>query len=263
MAIEASITLKSEHAPLVGRERIRLLESVAREGSISAGARAAGLSYKAAWDALDAMANLFGQPVLETKSGGASGGGAQLTATGVKVIEAFNRMEAELARVLRLLEPDLAGSGLTPLNLMSGFLMKTSARNALRGVIVEIAVDQLSAEVTVQVSSDTIIHASVTLASLKELGLCIGREAVVLVKAPFVMIARDEAGLQTSARNSIAGTVLRCETTPLHAEVVIDIGDGKTLAASITAHSAAALEVREGMRLRALFDAAHVLLAVD
>ena len=66
MAIEARITLKTGEAPAVGRERIRLLEAVAREGSITAGARAAGLTYKAAWDALDAMGNLFGQPLLET-----------------------------------------------------------------------------------------------------------------------------------------------------------------------------------------------------
>ncbi len=263
MSLEATIALRTQASSQVGRERIHLLQAVAREGSISAGARAVGMSYKAAWDALDAMANLFGQPLLQTRAGGNAGGGAQLTQAGVKLIEAFQRMEAEMARVLRLIEPELSGTGLTPLNLMSGFLMKTSARNALRGTIARINKDVLSAEVAVQVSGETTIYASVTMESVKELGLVEGREAVVLIKAPFVMIARDEPGLRVSARNAIAGTVLRCEQSPLQAEVVVEIGDGKTLAASITAASAQAMEIEPGLCVRALFDSSHVILAVD
>src|SRR5690606_14185753 len=150
----------------VGRERIRLLEAVARSGSITAGAKAIGLSYKAAWDALDAMANLFGQPLLETRSGGRAGGGAMLTATGIRVVEAFHRLEAELARVLARLEPELAGTGIRPLHLVSGFLMRTSARNALRGTITGIVSDVLTAEVAVSVSDETTIHALVTTESV-------------------------------------------------------------------------------------------------
>ena len=73
----------------------------------------------------------------------------------------------------------------------------------------------------------------------------------------------DDPGLRVSARNAIAGVALRCETSPLSAEVIIDIGDGKTLAAHITAHSAQALKIEPGVRLRALFDSAHVILAID
>ena len=144
MSLEALVSLTSEHARAVGRDRIRLLEAVARGGSITVGAKAIGITYKAAWDALDAMANLFGQPLLVTRAGGKAGGGATLTATGVRIIEAFHRLEAEMARVLRKLEPDLAGTGITRLNLVSGFLMKTSARNALRGTI---TADAITAEV--------------------------------------------------------------------------------------------------------------------
>ena len=261
--IEATVSLRSDTSPSIGRERIRLLQSVAREGSITAGAKAVGLTYKAAWDALDAMANLFGKPLLATKSGGATGGGSVLTPTGLKVIEAYAHMEAEMARVLRKLEPDLAGSGVSPLNLMSGFLMRTSARNALRGVVTKIQSDKLNAEVAVRVSEDTEIHASITTESIRELGLCVGREAVVLIKAPFVMVALDDGSVKTSARNAVAGKVLRCETSAINAEVVIDIGGGKTLASNISAHSAKALKIRTGTKVRALFDSAHVIVAID
>jgi molybdate transport system regulatory protein len=263
MTIEAAISLRSDAVAGIGRDRIRLLQMVAREGSITAGAKAAGLTYKAAWDAIDAMANLFGRPLLETRTGGRAGGGARLTSTGARVIEAFGRLEAEMTRVLRSLEPGLAGSGISPLNLVSGFFMRTSARNALRGTICDIRSDALSAEVSIAVSEGTTIHALVTSESMRELGLCVGREAIVLIKASFVVIAPGGEVPLVSARNCLRGIVRRCEISIVNAEVVLDIGNDKTLTATITARSAEALELSPGKPACAFFDAAHVILAID
>ncbi|MBN9149780.1 TOBE domain-containing protein [Nitrobacter sp.] len=263
MAIEALVTLKSENVPAVGRERLKLLEAVAREGSISAGARAIGITYKAAWDGLDAMANLFGKPLLVSRAGGRAGGGATLTPTGHTVIEAFRRMEAEMVRVLRMVEPELAEAGVSPLDLVSGFLMKTSARNAIRGSIVKIVSDALSAEVEILISPETTIYSLVTHASMEELGLCPGRSVTLLIKAPFVAIATGKTAPKTSARNCVRGTVNRCETSDVSAEVVLDIGGGKTLTSSITSHSAKSLGLSRGKSAFALFDAAHVIVAIN
>jgi molybdate transport system regulatory protein len=263
MPIEAVITLRSDDVASVGRDRIRLLQTVAREGSISAAARAAGLTYKAAWDALDAMANLFGRPLLTTRAGGKAGGGARLTPTGIRVIEAYGRLEAEMNRVLRVLEPDLAGTGISPMNFVSGFLMRTSARNALRGKITDIRSDTLNAEIAVAVSEHSTIYALVTSESVRTLGLCVGRDAILLIKAPFVVIASGEQAPPTSVRNSLRGVVQRCEMSPVSAEVVLDIGGGKTLAATITAASAKALGLTPGQPACALFDASHIIVAID
>jgi molybdate transport system regulatory protein len=263
MPIEAIVSLTSADAKNVGRDRIRLLEAVAREGSITAGAKAVGLTYKAAWDGLDAMANLFGQPLLATRMGGKSGGGSALTPTGLRVIEAFHRLEAEIARVVRALEPELAGTGISPLNLMSGFLMKTSARNTLRGTVAAIVSDAITAEVAVTVSDNTTIYALITADSMRDLGLCVGREVVVLIKASFVIIVPGEIPPAISARNCVRGTITRCETGAINAEVVLDIGGGKTLAATITSHSAEKLGLEPGKPACALFDASHVLIAID
>ena len=151
------------------------------------------------------------------------------------MIEAYNRLEAEMTRVLRTLEPELAGSGISPLHLVSGFLMRTSARNALRGTINEIRSDTLNAEIAVTVSDGTTIYALVTNESVRTLGLCVGRETILLIKASFVVIVPGEQAPPTSARNCLRGVVRRCETSPVSAEVVLDIGGGKTLAATITA----------------------------
>ena len=263
MTIEALVTLKSVDVPAVGRERIRLLEAVAREGSITAGAKAVGLTYKAAWDALDSMANLFGQALLKKRAGGRAGSGAILTPTGIRVIQAFRKLEAEMTRMVRAIEPDLIGTGISPFNLVSGLLMKTSARNALRGTITNIVSDALTAEVAVSVSGGTTIYALVTNESMRELGLCVGREAIVLIKAPFVIVAPGEDAPRVSVRNCVRGTVRRCKISAVNAEIVLDIGDGKTLAATITAQSAKHLGLTVGKPACALFDAAHVIIAID
>ena len=201
--------------------------------------------------------------LLETRTGGKAGGGARLTPTGVRVIEAYEHLEAEMTRVLRVLEPELAGTGISPLHLMSGFLMRTSARNALRGKITAMRSDRLNTEIAVAVSDGATIYATVTNESVRTLGLCVGREAVLLIKASFVVIVPGDRAPPTSVRNCLRGVVQRCETTPVSAEVVLDIGGGKTLAATITAVSAKTLGLAPGQPACALFDASHVIVAID
>lgn len=262
MALAAKISLASEGSATVGRERIRLLQAVAREGSISAGARAVGLSYKAAWDGLEAMANLFGTPLLRTQAGGRAGGGAVLTAAGMQVIRAFDRLEAEMQRLVRAIEPDLAGTGISPLQLVSGFVMKTSARNALRGTVVGLAGDSLTGAVAIRIADETVIRSVITQESVRELGLHVGREVVALIKAPFVVV-RPAGTPPAAACNSIAGTVRRCEISAAHAEAVIAIGGDKTLAATMPAHAAEALGLLPGLPVCAEVDPSHVIIAID
>ncbi|MCK7474731.1 MAG: hypothetical protein MZV49_16875 [Rhodopseudomonas palustris] len=78
------------------------------------------------------MTDLFGQPLLEHRTGGNPGGGAHLTPTGLRVIEVLQPAgSGNGAGDPRARKPELAGSGITPSNLVSGCCMKTSARSAL------------------------------------------------------------------------------------------------------------------------------------
>ena len=168
-----------------------------------------------------------------------------------------------MQRVLRALQPALEGSGISPISLVSGLFMKTSARNALRGVITDIHADTLNAEVSVAVTPKIEINAIVTTESLRDLGLHVGRQAIVLIKAPFVMIAPGETPPALTARNCIPGIVSRCETSTLNAEVVLDIGNGKTIPASVTTRGVQSLGISLGKPAYAIFDAAHVIIAID
>jgi molybdate transport system regulatory protein len=77
----------------IGHGKVELLEQIADFGSISAGARRMNMSYKRAWDLVEEMNTIFGKPVLATQKGGRSGGGAQLTPTGLAVVARYRAIE--------------------------------------------------------------------------------------------------------------------------------------------------------------------------
>jgi molybdate transport system regulatory protein len=82
----------------LGPGKVVLLEAVDEHGSISAAGRAIGMSYKRAWDLIDEMNQIFAGPVVDSKSGGKQGGGATLTALGLRVVKTYRNMEEQAAQ---------------------------------------------------------------------------------------------------------------------------------------------------------------------
>jgi molybdate transport system regulatory protein len=82
----------------IGPGKIDLLRQVAETHSISAAARALGMTYKRAWLLIDSLNQGFGRPLVETATatGGKGGGGATLTALGSQLIERYSALEARL-----------------------------------------------------------------------------------------------------------------------------------------------------------------------
>jgi len=90
-----SIRFDLASGPRIGPGKIVLLEAIAETGSISAGARRLGMSYKKAWLLIDAFNNTFHEPVISTETGGEQGGGATLTETGKEILRLFKKLETE------------------------------------------------------------------------------------------------------------------------------------------------------------------------
>lgn len=254
--LSASVTLERPGLPRVALSRMALVEAVGELGSISAAARKVGLSYKAAWDAVQALNNLFDAPLIVAAAGGKAGGAAQVTPRGQAALAAFRRVQAEMDSALAKLDRGLGADVFWSLG------MKTSARNALRGRIVHIAPGAVNAEVTLRLGEGLDIVAVVTAQSVEDLGLAEGAPAVALIKSSFVILAKGE-GLRTSARNQIPGLVASREDGAVNSEIRLDIGAGKTLVATVTLESAEALELSVGDHITALVKAPHVILAVE
>src|SRR5438046_9699891 len=88
----------------LGPRRAGVPGAIARPGSISAGAREMQMSYGRAWLLVDAMNVAFRRPLVETLTGGRSGGGARVTELGAEVLRRYRAMESRAARSVA---PDL------------------------------------------------------------------------------------------------------------------------------------------------------------
>ena len=262
-SLSAGLVLRRVGQSAVGADRIALLEALGRHGSISGAASAMGLSYKGAWDAVQALNNLFDRPLVASQAGGSRGGSASLTEDGRAVIAAFRAIEGELAQALAAVEKRLSASDDTPPHdWLWSLAMKSSARNVLRGVVETVTDGAVNAEVTLAIGEGAQIVAVVTRQSMADLGLAPGVPAMALINASFVILAADEGGLRTSARNSLAGVVTAIDRGAVNDEVTLEIAQGKSLSATVTHESVEALGLEVGSKVRALIKASHVILAV-
>lgn len=257
--IDAILALRSGDHVAVGRERVRMLEAIEEQGSISAAAKALGFSYKYAWDAIAAINNLTPRPVIETQSGGRKGGGARLTDDGRHFIAAFRRLEEKLDRIAQALvennrddHPDL---------LFWSVAMKTSARNAFHCQVEDIILGDVNAKVRLGIIDGVSITAVITRESAQTMRLSVGSAVVALVKASLVMLATGVDGTIFSTHNRIMGTIARRIDGAVNSEIVLDIGQGKKLTAIITRESADSLELAEDSEAMAFFEDSHVILA--
>lgn len=80
----------------MGPGKADLLDAIRAHGSISAGGRAMGMSYRRAWLLVDAMNRCWQGPLVETSPGSAHGGGAQVTALGEEVLGHYRALQAQV-----------------------------------------------------------------------------------------------------------------------------------------------------------------------
>jgi molybdate transport system regulatory protein len=261
MRVAGRFWLEEGGRPLAGEGRIELLRRIGDTGSISKAARAMGMSYKAAWDAVDVMNNLSPQPLVERRAGGRSGGGTSLTELGVTLVRTYDAAQAEYGRFLRRLSRSIDRFSELH-NLMESIRMKTSARNLLRGTVTAVTEGAVNAEVVLDLGGTPLV-AIVTNESVRYLGLAPGVEAFALIKASWVILATADGGLKTSARNRLCGTVERCTEGAVNAEVVLALPGGMRLTAIVTMESLRELGLAPGQPACALIKAPHVILAVN
>ena len=244
-------------------DRVALLEKIAQLGSITAAARAMGISYKGAWEAIEALNNLSERPLVERSAGGSGGGGTRLTAHGRQVLSLLRDLEGELKGLLMAI-----GSGDGTFERFSQYFqhmrrlnLKTSARNQFRGTVASVSRGAVNSEVILDIGGGETLAAIITNESADNLGLAGGVEAYALIKAPWVIVTTDES-LKTSTRNRLCGLVSRCVEGAVNGEVVIDLPGGKSVAAIVTNESIQNLGLEVGVRACALIKASHIILAV-
>ena len=140
--------------------------------------------------------------------------------------------------------------------------MAISARNIFKGRVTALSEGPINAEVEITTASGDRIVAMVTDASIKSLGLAKGKDAVALIKAPWVVLMTGAAEFRFSARNQLKGKVARISRGAVNSQVTVTLAGGAAVNAVVTNEAADELKLGVGAEVTAMFKASHVLLGV-
>ncbi len=205
-------------------KRIDILRRINDVGSISKAARMAGVSYKAAWQAIETLSNLAGGPLVEKEVGGAHGGGTRLTEKGVEVLNLANdltRARLEVLARYRLKEqPALTNLGLSTLS--------TSMRNMIPALIRKVKIGSALVRLTLRLGDGQELRSSITMESAQLLGIREGASVLALCKATAIEILRPEL-VSDALENCIRGVVIRSVRERRGGECSIQLENGQTI----------------------------------
>jgi molybdate transport system regulatory protein len=259
LAVQAPLWMQKNSQNFLGEKRIRLLEQIDVHGSLSTAAKAAGISYKAAWDALNVMNTLAESPLTVAETGGAGGGGTILTEEGKKVIQIFRSFEQEHRNSLARLEKTL-GDIDDYLPLLQGMSLRISAKNIrlsakniFSGVVCDIVREEAVAQVALELQSGQKLYAVIDNDSVDELQLEPGSNAHALVKSSSVI----------SARNMIRGRIVEISGNAVQGEISLDIGHGDVITSTITRNSVERLGLKIGQDAWAIIKTSSVIIGVE
>ena len=170
---------------------IGLLRAIDQSGSINQAAKQVGLSYKGAWRIIErAFLNLFDRPHIQ-----------------------HQQFLAQLNKDL-LDDPDI-------ILLLQRLVVKTSARNQLFGCIVAIQIGAVNAEILVKLKDGERIAVTTTLASINELALRVGADALLLINNSDIILTPDTDHGAFLANNRLPCRVLRIQQDEVNAEVMV------------------------------------------
>ncbi|AIR00143.1 TOBE domain-containing protein [Pluralibacter gergoviae] len=139
--------------------------------------------------------------------------------------------------------------------------MSVSARNQLAGKVSAVETGAVNDEIELTLDGGAKLVAIVTHSSREALGLAAGKEAIALIKAPWVTLASEDCGLKFSARNQFAGSVSQVTEGAVNATVHIKTDAGFELVAVITNESQHEMKLAAGSRVIALVKASAILIA--
>ena len=261
LKIMGSLWLGRDEQNLLSDKRIALLEKIGECGSITRAAEVAGLSYKGAWDAVDAMNGMFGEPLVTKVTGGKGGGGTQLTGAGIRIVDVYRALRREQKRFL-----EAASAGIEDFDNIYQQLrrlsVKTSARNQFFGKVSGIKQGPVNVEIELTLAGGAKVYSVITHGGLDNLNLQLGDEAWALVKASWIILALPEAAGMIGARNKLTGTISRIVPGNVNSEVILHLAGGNVVSAVITNESVVGLGLAEGKEVCAVFKASSVILGI-
>ena len=171
--------LEYDGKPVLGGGGAEILRNIQQYESISKAAQELGMSYRYVWGYVRKIEKILNDPVMETFKGGKSGGGgAKLTKLGSNLLTEYERVEHGLSEVL------------SHTKYSEVKRVKISARNRLKGKVIAVQKDSITAKVKVEITTPAIVTALISTEAVEDLNIKVGDMVEAVVKATEVMIAK-------------------------------------------------------------------------
>lgn len=262
VGFSGKIWIDKAEREFLGSDRIELLEKIQALGSITAAAKAVGISYKTAWEIVDTMNNLADKPLVVRMTGGKGGGGTHLTPEGNRVIDSFRIVQEEHKTFLLNLAHKVEDME-NFYKFLRRMSLKVSARNIFKGKVTRIRKGAVNSEVDLLLPCGDTLVSIVTNESVENLDLYEEKDAYAIIKASSVILGRDLHSCRLSASNIMCGTVVKIVPGAVNTEVTVRLSGENTMSAIITNESACLLGFTEGDHACAVFQACDVILGVE
>lgn len=257
-ALVGSIALRGGGGAALTEQRVRLLEAIEAHGSLNRAAAALPMSYKSAWDALDALNRMADAPLVVRRTGGAAGGGTRLTDEGRRIVALFRALEHTQQSVLdRLPQSEEATSDPGDLRgWVRRLAVRSSARNQFEAEVLALRDMGGSIDVRLTLVGGETIVISVTPESASRMALSPGVRVHALIKAPWVGMALRRPR-ERPDENLLAGVVQSVQPGRTRTQVRLKTDRGLDVVASLARAPAG---LREGVRAFARFDTDSAIL---
>ncbi|WP_161569582.1 TOBE domain-containing protein [Veronia nyctiphanis] len=235
MNLDAELVLSHSGKLFANPKRMVLLNQIRQTGSLNQAAKAAGISYKAAWDAINGMNHAFDKPIVISAKGGKGGGGATLTTFGLRLLKVYHLTQQVQGLAMNALQDEnLSMDNL--LDLLAHFSLQTSARNQFSAEIKSLLSEGLRDTVNCKLTNGQEIAVSITHASRLRLGLSERKSVLLMLKAPAVTLKSqsDISGSKVSDAlvshvNTITGELVNKVVQEDNIECTLNIGHGEYL----------------------------------
>lgn len=259
MEIEGRIWFKKEGKNLLGNGRVELLEKIDEHGSISKASKAIKMSYKAAWDMVDAMNNISDKPLVQKVTGGKNGGGTQVTKEGKDLINTFKKFKEFYNALLHEVDEDELSHD-NHISLIRKLHTKSSSRNMISGSIKEFSSAEYNTKIELSICDDVSLFAIIPTATFIDMELKKGDKVFALVQESSIMLSTSQLhGI--SARNILKSTISALKTDAVSTEVKLSIGKN-TLTSAISNDSLKALKLEIGKEVYAIIKATDIIISI-
>jgi molybdate transport system regulatory protein len=258
MELSSNLSLEIFNQPFLLEKRINLLLAIQKTGSISKAAKDVPMSYKSAWEAVEAMNNLSIIPIVQKETGGIGGGGTKLTQYGENLLNTYEILKNEQTKFLQNLS-QLTDINTGTINTIKRLSMQISARNQISGKIEKIEKGEVNSQVYIKLKSNLTLISVITQTAVSNLNLKINDEVVAIFKSSNVLLMTDSK-LNISARNKFDGVIDFINKGDVNSEVIIDVGNGDKIASVITTNSVESLNLKEGKKVSAIIKSSDVMI---